>query len=78
VPTFPGTPRFLKGAIVGIDLPDPLASVIVFQYNPETLTRTLEAPAWVARARVEATTASWDSPPVSARKAYGKETTPLT
>jgi hypothetical protein len=35
-------PRLLKGAIVGIDLFNPLASVIMFQYNPETLTRTLQ------------------------------------
>jgi hypothetical protein len=41
--TFPGSPRVLKGAIVGIDLFNPLASVIVFQYNPDTLTRTLQA-----------------------------------
>jgi hypothetical protein len=43
--TFPGSPKLLKGAIVGIDLPNPLASVIVFQYNPHTLTRTLQAQA---------------------------------
>lgn len=43
--TFPGSPRLLKGAIVGIDLFNPLASVIVFQYNPDTLTRTLQAQA---------------------------------
>lgn len=41
--TFPKSPRLLKGAIVGIDPFNPLASVIVFQYNPETLTRTLYA-----------------------------------
>lgn len=41
--TFPGSPRLLKGGIVGIDLFNPLASVIVFQYNPETMTRTLQA-----------------------------------
>lgn len=39
--TFPGSPRLLKGAIVGIDPANPLASVIVFQYNPDTLTRRL-------------------------------------
>jgi hypothetical protein len=39
---FPGSPRFLKGAIVGVDPFNPLASVIVFQYNPDTMTRTLE------------------------------------
>jgi hypothetical protein len=32
-----------KGAIVGIDPFNPLASVIIFQYNPDTLTRTLTA-----------------------------------
>jgi hypothetical protein len=39
--TFPGSPRVHKGALVGLDSFNPLASVIVFQYNPETLTRTL-------------------------------------
>jgi hypothetical protein len=33
----------LKGAIVGLDPVNPVASVIVFQYNPETLTRRLDA-----------------------------------
>ena len=37
------TPRLMKGAIVGIDPLNPLASVVLFQYNPDTLTRTLEA-----------------------------------
>lgn len=41
--SFPGSPHLMKGAIVGIDLFNPLASVIVFQYNPDTLTRTLQA-----------------------------------
>jgi hypothetical protein len=41
--TFPGSPRLQKGAIVGVDPLNPLASVIVFQYNPHTLTRTLRA-----------------------------------
>ncbi|WP_144109695.1 hypothetical protein [Paraburkholderia sp. BCC1886] len=40
--TYTNGPRLLKGAIVGIDLFNPLASVIVFQYNPDTLTRTLQ------------------------------------
>jgi len=39
----PRSPRLLKGAIVGMDPLNPLASVIVFQYNPETLTRSLKA-----------------------------------
>src|SRR5215510_14436341 len=41
--TFPGSPRLLKGAIVGLDPTNPLASVVVFQYNPDTMTRRLEA-----------------------------------
>jgi hypothetical protein len=41
--TFPGSPRLLKGAIVGIDPFNPVPSVILFQYNPDTLTRTLQA-----------------------------------
>jgi hypothetical protein len=43
--SFPASPRVLKGAIVGIDIFNPLASVIVFQYNPDTMTRTLQAQA---------------------------------
>ena len=35
-------PRVLKGAIVGVDPLNPLASVVVFQYNPDTMTRRLE------------------------------------
>jgi hypothetical protein len=41
--TFPGSPRVQRGAIVGLDPFNPLASVIVFQYNPDTLTRTITA-----------------------------------
>ena len=40
--SFPGSPRLLKGAIVGVDPFNPLASVVVFQYNPDTMTRKLE------------------------------------
>lgn len=36
-------PRLLKGALVTLEPPDPTPRVIVFQYNPNTLTRTLEA-----------------------------------
>jgi len=41
--TFPGSPRLLKGALIGIDPLNPLASIVAFQYNPDTLTRRLEA-----------------------------------
>lgn len=40
--TFPNSPRVLKGAIVGFDPTIPVPTVIVFQYNPDTLTRTLK------------------------------------
>lgn len=41
--TFPGSPQLIKGALVGMDPMNPLASVVVFQYNPDTMTRRLEA-----------------------------------
>jgi len=40
--TFPGSPRLLKGALIGVDPLNPLARVVVFQYNPDTMTRKLE------------------------------------
>ena len=43
--TFPNSPCLQKGAIVGLDPFNALASVIIFQYNPETLTRTITAQA---------------------------------
>jgi hypothetical protein len=36
------SPRLLKGAMVSVNLPDRTPSVIAFQYNPGTLTRTLQ------------------------------------
>ena len=39
----PISPRLIKGALVGVDLFNPLASIIVFQYNPDTMSRRLEA-----------------------------------
>ena len=43
--TFPGSPKVLKGAIVGVSVIDPLSSIVLFQYNPDTLTRTLRVKA---------------------------------
>jgi hypothetical protein len=40
--TFPGSPRVLKGALVSVDPLTPIPNVIIFQYNPDTLTRTLK------------------------------------
>jgi hypothetical protein len=36
-------PRMIRGAILGFDPTDPQPSVIIFEYNPDTLTRTLQA-----------------------------------
>lgn len=41
--TFSNSPRLLKGAIVGIDLFSLQPSAIFFQYNPDQMTRTLQA-----------------------------------
>ena len=41
---FPQSPRVLRGAIVKIDIAA-IPTVIIFQYNPEKLTRTLQAQA---------------------------------
>jgi hypothetical protein len=35
-------PRVVSGALVGIDPTDPRPSVILFQYNPDSLSRTLQ------------------------------------
>jgi hypothetical protein len=40
--SFSGSPRLTKGAIISLDIFSPTPQVITFQYNPETLTRTLE------------------------------------
>lgn len=39
--SFPGSPRLLKGAIVGLSKVGPQANAVAFQYNPDTMTRTL-------------------------------------
>jgi hypothetical protein len=41
VSSFPGSPRLLKGAIVGIDPLNPVAGLVVFQYNPDSLERSI-------------------------------------
>lgn len=40
--SFPGSPRLVKGAIIGLDPLNPVASLVAFQINPETLTRTIK------------------------------------
>src|SRR5215468_8537000 len=41
--SFPNSPRLIKGALIALDPANPQANVIVFQYNPETMTRRLDA-----------------------------------
>jgi hypothetical protein len=36
------SPRLLKGALVGVDPMNPVASIVAFQYNPDSMTRKLE------------------------------------
>ena len=40
--TFPNSPRLIKGAIVGFDPLNPIASVIMFQYNPNEVRRDVQ------------------------------------
>lgn len=40
--TFPRSPRLFKGALVSLEATQPLSNVIVFQYNPETMSRQLQ------------------------------------
>lgn len=39
--TFPGSPRIAKGALISVDLFNPVSSVTIFQYNPESLSRSI-------------------------------------
>lgn len=41
--SFPGSPRLQKGELVSIDPANPQRRTIVFQYNPDTMTRRLDA-----------------------------------
>jgi len=36
------SPRLIKGALVGVDPMNPVASIVAFQYNPDTMTRKLD------------------------------------
>ena len=55
--SFPGSPRTLGGAILAVDPSNPLARIVIFQYNPDSVTRTLrprEAPAQTATGPADA------------------------
>lgn len=38
---YPGSPRTQRGAVVAVDPVSPLRRTVLFQYNPDTVTRTL-------------------------------------
>ena len=40
--TMSRSPKVLKGAIIGIDIFNPISSVVVFQYNPEQISRSIQ------------------------------------
>ena len=60
--TFPGSPRTLKGALVAIEVPDPTLNVIVFQYNPVTLTRSLQGQTISEGEKVAGPVRLWGAP----------------
>jgi len=37
--TFLGSPRLLEGALIGLDPVNPLASIVMFQHNTDTMAR---------------------------------------
>ena len=39
---YPGSPRTLRGAVVALDPLSPLSRIVVFQYNPDSVTRRLQ------------------------------------
>jgi len=39
--TFPGSPVLQRGALIGVDPLNPSANLVVFQYNPDTMQRTI-------------------------------------
>lgn len=43
MPGSPISPRLLKGALIAVDPLSPVPNAVAFQYNPDTLTRKLEA-----------------------------------
>jgi hypothetical protein len=69
VSTFPGSPRLLKGGIVLID-PDSSAvqRIIALQYNPDTLTRTLQVKAFTGDSGDRSEALRIKGPPVETLK----------
>ncbi len=66
---FPGSPRLLKGGIVLID-PDSgvVERIIVLQYNPDTLTRTLQVQSVTAESQNRSEALRLKGPPIETFK----------
>jgi hypothetical protein len=66
---FPGSPRLLKGGIALID-PDSgvVQRIIVLQYNPDTLTRTLQAQSVTAESQNRSEALRLKGPPIETFK----------
>ena len=60
---FTRTPKLTRGAIVSIDIFSPIPQVIVFQYNPESLTRSLQPQVKSGEAESQTETYSLSGPP---------------
>ena len=61
--TFPRSPKLLKGALIEFSerFIGPVPNVIVFQYNPESMTRTLEVWSQTSESSESGTPASNDT-----------------
>jgi len=51
---FPRRPRILKGALVAYQLPDLVPTIVVFQYNPDQVSRSLQGRVWQGGGRGDA------------------------
>lgn len=67
--SFPGSPRTLRGAIVAVDPLSPLSRLVIFQYNPEKMVRTL---------RPRGAPAEQQTGPADAHRIWGAPTETIT
>jgi hypothetical protein len=67
--SFPGTPRILRGAIVAVTPLSPLSRIVIFQYNPNELRRTLRPRSAPAETQVG---------PADAHRIWGAPTEKIT
>jgi len=67
--SFPGSPRILRGAIAAVSPLSPLSRIVIFQYNPAELRRTLRPRAAPAEQQVG---------PADAHRIWGAPTETIT